>query len=211
MKKRYFYVVLPLLVLILFFSVAALCNFCTIQLPEGFATSTSSAASTVSEITKETGQEISDLNPATTSTAVETPSSSSSQNSVTENTGDTQKENAISPSGAPIITLEGGSGYLFQSSSTVTGSNDRDIWWNAVYFVPNSLMMSFGVINSPNDIKEISVSAMKRDQVAPVLGGVYAVEVENSNSYAIIRVLSIDSEAKISFEYIYPFGGEILQ
>lgn len=71
-------------------------------------------------------------------------------------------------------------------------------------------LTSLGVLKSPGDVRQINVSDLKPDQVQPVPGEVYAVEVARSNIYAIVRVLSIDSEVKITFEYLYPYEGQLI-
>ena len=214
MKKKYLYILLPLMIFSLLFSFSALCNRCTANFPYTITITpaSSSTSSTVSETTlqktEETNPAATDLNESTTkSTEAEVPASS---DSVVESTESTQEENVIKPSGAPQISLEGGTGYLFQSASIVSGSAERDIWWNAIFVVPGSSMVSLGILDSPSDVAQISISALKRDQIEPVPGEVYAVEVLSANKYAIVRVLSIDSGPKITFEYIYPFEGELL-
>ncbi len=203
MKKKFLYIFVPFLVFTLFFCVSAICNGCglknpiTITISPATTASSGTVSKTISETTKETNTETTDTPSASSTTAA-------------ENNNNSPEEAVITPSGAPQLTLKGGSGYLFKSSETVTGSADRDIWWNAVYFVPNSLIGSLGVLNSPGDVRQIKASALKPDQIQPVPGEVYAVEVTRSNIYAILRVLSIDSENNITFEYVYPFDGELL-
>jgi hypothetical protein len=111
----------------------------------------------------------------------------------------------------PIVVMLAGSGYIF--STQQISKEDRDIWWNAVQFVPSrdSSMVSLGKVNSLENINTISFTGEKALVLVPTIGEGFGVEISRNNelNYAIIRVIEIDSEFTITFEYIYPFLGKV--
>ncbi len=114
------------------------------------------------------------------------------------------------PSGLPTLTLESGSGYLFETQEVVHGSDPRDIWWNGVGFVPGTLMGSLGSLDSPQAVDQVSQSILAFKQFDPLPGEAYLVEVAAAGQYAIIRYLFRGDQAQITFEVLYPFAGRIL-
>ncbi|MBI4730585.1 MAG: hypothetical protein HY781_00325 [Chloroflexi bacterium] len=94
------------------------------------------------------------------------------------------------PSGLPTLTLQAGSGYLFDTAQVVAGSDDRDIWWNR--------------------IEQAAGWILESRPFEPAVGEAFLVEVTAETEYAIIRVLSFGGEGEISFEYLFPFEGSIL-
>ncbi|MBI5943002.1 MAG: hypothetical protein HY864_01425 [Chloroflexi bacterium] len=110
----------------------------------------------------------------------------------------------------PIVVMEGGSGYIF-STKEIT-KDDRDIWWNAIQFVPASgyRMISLGVAD-PSGVNSLTFSGVTPTTFEPVLGEVYGIEITRNNgkTYAIIRVIKLDSERRVTFDWIYPFGGAV--
>jgi hypothetical protein len=116
-------------------------------------------------------------------------------------------------SGLPIITMDGGTGYLFPSGEITSGDNaDRDIWWNASQFVPATLMGSLGQIDNLSAVTGITASSLTFGTFVPTTGEGFAVEVsrDGQKTYALMRVVNIDSELVITFEWIYPFAGQVL-
>jgi hypothetical protein len=111
----------------------------------------------------------------------------------------------------PVVTLEGGSGYIF--SSQLVSTEDRDIWWNAVQFVPatGDRMVSLGIISSPAEVQEITFPDQTEMTLVPALGEGFGIEISRGNelTYAVIRVVQIDSERAISFDWVYPFEGNV--
>jgi len=129
--------------------------------------------------------------------------------SMTEPAAQTDDGGQIVPSGLPTLTLQGGSGYLFDTAQVVTGSNDRDVWWNAVELVPGSRMTSLGIMDDPSAVSQVSLNTLSRDQDEPAPGEVYVVEVTPDTDFAILRVLSFGPDREITLEYLYPFTGAI--
>jgi hypothetical protein len=109
----------------------------------------------------------------------------------------------------PFVTLEGGSGYIF--SSQLVSTDDRDIWWNAVQLVPGSVdrMVSLGIISTPAEVQEITFPGQTETTLVPAVGEGFGIEISRGNelTYAVIRVLQIDGERAITFDWVYPFGG----
>lgn len=110
----------------------------------------------------------------------------------------------------PIVVMEGGSGYIF-STKEIT-KDDRDIWWNAVQFVPAGgyRMISLGVVD-PSGVNSLTFSGVTPTTFEPVLGEAYGMEItrDNGKTYAIIRVIKLDSERRVTFDWIYPFAGAV--
>lgn len=108
----------------------------------------------------------------------------------------------------PIVVMEGGTGYIF-SSGQVT-KDDRDIWWNAAQFVParECRMISLGVVD-PTGVNSLTFSGVTPTTFEPALGETYGIEITRNNgkTYAIIRVVKIDAERRVTFDWIYPFAG----
>jgi hypothetical protein len=111
----------------------------------------------------------------------------------------------------PIIELEGGNGYIF-FNKTIT-HDDRDIWWNAVQFVPvsSNRMVSLGIIENPSEVKNSVFNSAKGGSYEAKVGEGFGVEISRNNEikYAIIRVIKIDDKRKITFDWIYPFEGSV--
>jgi hypothetical protein len=113
--------------------------------------------------------------------------------------------------GLPVVTLEGGSGYIF--SSQLVSTDDRDIWWNAVQWVPatGDRMVSLGIISSPADVQEITFPGQTEMTLVPALGEGFGIEMSRGGqmTYAVIRVVQIDSDLAIAFDWVYPFEGNV--
>ena len=114
-------------------------------------------------------------------------------------------------SNLPTVTMDGGTGYIFSSGQLT--HDDRDIWWNALQFVPASgyRMVSLGIINSPADVGSLTFANESPQVFEPVLGEGFGVEItrDNQKTYAVIRVLRVDGERRISFDWVYPFNGAV--
>jgi hypothetical protein len=187
---------------VLLFSTAAMCNQCSLRPPFNVSIVISPNDSAV------------EMTSAEETTAEET----TAEETTAE---ETTAEETIEPSGYPMITLEGGTGYIFKTSTVVKGSDDRDIWWNALYIVPGTgiLICSLGEIDSPGDVKKINITDLKQEQVLPVPGEVFAIKTakslgDNSDAYVVIRIISLERKednVAITIEYLYPFNGEIIQ
>jgi len=125
--------------------------------------------------------------------------------------------NSLDPTGQaiesdlPVVTLEGGSGYIF--STQLVSTEDRDIWWNAVQLVPATgvRMASLGIINSPAEVQTITFPGQTEMTLVPAVGEGFGIEIGRGNelTYAVIRVVQIDSERAISFDWVYPFEGNV--
>lgn len=116
-------------------------------------------------------------------------------------------------SGLPTVTMDGGTGYLFPSGEITSGDDaDRDIWWNASQFVPATLMGSLGQIDNLSAVNEITTSSLTFGSFVPTAGEAFAVEVSRDGqvTYGLMRVVNIDSEMNITFEWVYPFAGQVL-
>jgi hypothetical protein len=110
------------------------------------------------------------------------------------------------------VTLDGGTGYIFATGATST--DDRDVWWNAAELVPNTRMLSLGVVSSLSEVDAVALSMMAFDSFEPQLGEAFAIEIDRERddaveAYALIRVLAIIDRV-ITFEYIYPYKGATL-
>lgn len=116
----------------------------------------------------------------------------------------------VSPDGLPVLTLQAGSGYLFDTSQVVTDSGDRDLWWNRIELVPQNRMGSLGVLDDISRIDQAAGWILESRPFEPTVGEAFLVEVSAETEYAIIRVLSFGGEGEISFEYLFPFEGAIL-
>jgi len=126
-------------------------------------------------------------------------------------TGEAPTEDAIPLSGLPVAVLEGGSGYIFSTGQV--SKDDRDVWWNAAQLVPDTTcrMISLGPIGNPADILEIAFPAETPGTVEPRVGEGYALEVScrSAVEYAVIKAVKIDADLRITFEWVYPFGGKV--
>ncbi len=114
------------------------------------------------------------------------------------------------PNGLPTLTLQAGSGYLFDAAQVVTDAGDRDIWWNRIELVPQNRMGSLGSLDDISRIDQAAGWILESKPFVPVVGEAFLVEVTAEIEYAIIRVLSLGDEGEISFEFLFPFEGAIL-
>lgn len=118
---------------------------------------------------------------------------------------------AVIQTNLPTITLDGGTGYIFSTQQTT--KDDRDIWWNAVQIVPNTgyRIVSLGVINSPLDVGALTFPNQSPAFLEPVIGEAFGLEInrDNAKTYAIIRVIKMDSERRVTFDWVYPFNGAV--
>jgi hypothetical protein len=200
-------IIISIMLFVLLFSTAAMCNQCSLRPPFNVSIVISPNDSAV------------EMTSAEETTAEETTAEETTAEETTAE--ETTAEETIEPSGYPMITLEGGTGYIFKTSTVVKGSDDRDIWWNALYIVPGTgiLICSLGEIDSPGDVKKINITDLKQEQVLPVPGEVFAIKTakslgDNSDAYVVIRIISLERKednVAITIEYLYPFNGEIIQ
>ncbi|MBK7453022.1 MAG: hypothetical protein IPJ46_04665 [Anaerolineales bacterium] len=113
---------------------------------------------------------------------------------------------AVIQSSLPTVTMDGGTGYVFSSQALT--KDERDIWWNAAQFVPERKvrMVSLGIINSPADVNSLTFAGASPAVFEPVIGEGYGIEISSNNEkkYAIIRVMKIESDGKITFDWVYP-------
>lgn len=111
----------------------------------------------------------------------------------------------------PKVTLPGGNGYIF--SSQLTSKDDRDIWWNGVQFVPDRTvrMVSLGMIDNPVSVAALSFSGQSPNVLTPVIGEGFGLEIDRDGQmqYAVIRVMQIDAQAAVTFDWVYPFNGSV--
>ncbi len=114
------------------------------------------------------------------------------------------------PGGLHTLTLQAGSGYLFDTAEIVVGSNDRDIWWNRIELVPENRMGSLGILDDISQIDQAAGWILESKPFVPAVGEAFLVEVTAETEYAILRVLSFGGEGEISFEYMFPFEGAVL-
>jgi len=118
---------------------------------------------------------------------------------------------AVIQTNLPTVTLDGGTGYIFSTQQTT--KDDRDIWWNAAQIVPNTgyRIVSLGVINSPLEVGALTFPNQSPAFLEPVIGEAFGLEItrDNAKTYAIIRVIKMDSERRIIFDWVYPFNGPV--
>ena len=118
---------------------------------------------------------------------------------------------AVIQSNLPTVTMDGGTGYVFSSQALT--KDERDIWWNAAQFVPERTvrMVSLGIINSPADVNSLTFVGAPQAVFEPVIGEGYGVEISSNNEkkYAVIRVMKIESDGKITFDWVYPYHGPV--
>ncbi|MBK8420017.1 hypothetical protein [Candidatus Villigracilis saccharophilus] len=118
---------------------------------------------------------------------------------------------AVIQSNLPTVTMDGGTGYVFSSQAMT--KDERDIWWNAAQFVPERTvrMVSLGIINSPSDINSLTFAGAWQAIFEPVIGEGYGVEISSNDEkkYAVIRVMKIESDGKITFDWVYPYNGPV--
>ncbi len=118
---------------------------------------------------------------------------------------------AVIQSNLPTVTMDGGTGYVFSSGAMT--KDERDIWWNAAQFVPERTvrMVSLGIINSPADINSLTFAGASPAVFEPVIGEGYGIEISSNNKkkYAVIRVMKIESDGKITFDWVYPYNGPV--
>lgn len=111
----------------------------------------------------------------------------------------------------PVVVLEGGSGYIFSASQI--SKDDRDVWWNAVQFVPATgcRMVSLGKIGSPAEIQEITFQGEPAPVLVPAIGEGFGLEISRDDqiTYAVIRVVKIDADRSIAFDWVYPYLGKV--
>lgn len=115
----------------------------------------------------------------------------------------------------PTVTMNGGSGYIFSTQSSTSGQGaDRDIWWNSVEFIMSrsSNIISLGEINSPSEVTQISISETSDNNVRPAIGEGFAIRIvrDGTVTYAIIRILTVTPFESITFDWIYPYVGQVL-
>jgi hypothetical protein len=120
--------------------------------------------------------------------------------------------NELTSSGYPTIELDGGSGYLF-ASNTIS-IDDRDVWWNAIEFVPDTKMSLINNIADLQDVDAINLGMLTYGSYEVHLGDVYAIEIDrdrdgSADAYAVIRVLKVEN-GNVTFEYRYPFDGGLI-
>ncbi len=113
----------------------------------------------------------------------------------------------------PTVTMQGGTGYIFPTRQITSGPGaDRDIWWNASQILPDrsKSMVSLGLISSPADVTRVSF-ANTADIFVPTLGEGYALKIDRDGkvSYAIFRIVAMPSERTLTFDYVYPFTGQV--
>ncbi len=72
-------------------------------------------------------------------------------------------------------------------------------------------MASLGMITSPADVEEITFAGQSPPVFVPVVGEGFAMEIARGNetNYAVIRVVAIDGDRKITFDWVYPYGGRV--
>jgi hypothetical protein len=113
----------------------------------------------------------------------------------------------------PKVTMTGGTGYIFSTGQVTV--DDRDIWWNALQFVPASgyRMVLLGQIGSPDSIQGVTFPKETPTTHTISQGEGYAVELKRDGKveYAVLRVLSIDSGMAVTFDLVYPYLGEVIQ
>ena len=118
---------------------------------------------------------------------------------------------AVIQSNLPTVTMDGGTGYVFSSQALT--KDERDIWWNAAQFVPERKvrMVSLGIINSPADVNSLTFAGAWQAIFEPVIGEGYGVEISSNDEkkYAVIRVMKIESDGKITFDWVYPYNGPV--
>jgi hypothetical protein len=132
--------------------------------------------------------------------------SSSNQQTAAQDIGDKKPERHASQ------TMNGGTGYIFSTGRITQGMGvDRDIWWNSREFVPGKRMYSLGQISNVLDIAQIASGHFKFKAFEPELQEGYAVEIKRNQetTYAIIQVISIAEDRSITFEWRYPYDGQV--
>lgn len=106
--------------------------------------------------------------------------------------------------------LEPGTGYIFSSQRTTSGSGSvRDIWWNRLELVPGVEMYSLGTIYSVKDINQLASGHFKFDAFTPKINEGFAIKIKRKGKieYTIIRIIKVSDY--ISFEWLYPYTGEV--
>jgi len=121
----------------------------------------------------------------------------------------------VAGSGLPTVTMPGGTGYIFSTGEITSGEGAlRDIWWNASQFVPDRIMgmASLGIVDDLASVSQISDSTLVFGTFVGNEGEAYAVKVvrDGATVYALIRVLSFSDDMDVTFEYIYPYTGNVL-
>jgi hypothetical protein len=120
-----------------------------------------------------------------------------------------ERSNLTLPAGEPVLTIQPGRGYLFASAQIVTGSNERDVWWNGVTLVPGQLIASLGRVEDLSTVTQISASAILERELQPVPGEAYVMATVDGK-YVLLRMLSLGSQGEVNVEWMYPFTGEVL-
>jgi len=111
------------------------------------------------------------------------------------------------------ITMEGGTGFMFESHEVMSGIGvERDIWWNGMQLVPGARMCSIGHVSTLDRIRGISTRCvMKFDAFVPETGEAYLLEVTRNGKkqFAALRVLSAGDKRvtpkPITLEWEYPY------
>jgi hypothetical protein len=72
-------------------------------------------------------------------------------------------------------------------------------------------MYTLGPISSPQDIVKITSGKFSLGQFSAFVGEGFAIEVkrQSDHDYAIIRVISVNDLGDITFEWLYPYYGEV--
>jgi hypothetical protein len=118
-------------------------------------------------------------------------------------------ESQVDPAGEPVLTLQSGTGYLFGAGEVVTGSDQRDVWWNGATLVPGQLIGSLGPVDDLSAVTEIHASVIAERQLEPVPGEAYVMPTVDGQ-YVLLRILSRGGQAEITVEWLYPFAGQVL-
>lgn len=123
--------------------------------------------------------------------------------------------------GLPTTTLDGGTGFIFADEQIVSGPGvERDIWWNNVQLCPSNSypfvgIVSLGQVGSLTEIDQISKGEMTIGgcPFEPVVGQGFALEIDRDGEveYALMRVLNFGSDRQITFEWVFPFEGEVTE
>ena len=113
----------------------------------------------------------------------------------------------------PTVTLQAGNGYIFLSKQITSGTGaDRDIWWNRIDLepAPRKSGISLGIINSPSDVNSVSFTP-GADVFTPTLGEGFFLRINRGGTvtYAIFRIVALKPSGELTFDYIYPYRGQV--
>jgi hypothetical protein len=72
-------------------------------------------------------------------------------------------------------------------------------------------MGSLGPVDNAAAVTGIELSALAFGAYAPSVGEAFAVQVDRGGqvTYALIRVVSIADDMSVTFEWLYPFAGQV--